>query len=83
MKVHLHIDRLVLDGLALSARDGARVRAALETELVCLIGQHGWSGSLAGGAAPVLRTAPVHADGQGPDALGRQIAASLYGGLGR
>lgn len=84
MTVHLHIDRLVLDGLGLSARDGVRVRLALERELQRLAGAGSWSDSMAGGAVAGLRTEPIHpVAGQTPDALGRQVAASLYKGLGR
>lgn len=38
MTVHVHIERLVLDGFALSRREAAQVRHAVESELGRLFG---------------------------------------------
>lgn len=111
MNIHLHIDRLVLDGIALAPRERARLQAALEQELRRLLAggltlPDGAGGSLAnlrgqsvrrGRAgdraadvavhAPESRPASGAADGAGDGAadgatLGRQLAASLYRGIG-
>ena len=50
MSIHLHIDRLVLEGLPLSPTDGPLLQAALESELTRLMGD-GLSPELAEGAA--------------------------------
>lgn len=85
MNIQLHIERLVLDGLPLTRREGALVQAAVETELARLLTAEGLPPVLAGGgmtpslAAPAITFAP----GGGPAALGAQIAHSVYRSLGR
>ena len=53
MRIELHIERLILDGLPLEIRHGPLVRAAVEKELTRLIAAHGlgheWQ---SGGAVP-------------------------------
>ena len=64
MNITLHIERLVLDGLLMEARDNAQVQAAVETELVRLLSESGIPAGLQGGfnqagiLAPVLRLNP-------------------------
>ncbi len=81
MKIALHIERLVLDGLPLRAGQAGALQAALEAELARLLAEPGMTG-VHGGAAAELAVAPVRlaADG-GPHRWGRQIAGSLHGGL--
>lgn len=83
MSIHLHIDRLVLEGLSLSQGDGLQLQVALESELTRLMGD-GLSGELAkGGAVPRLKAQGIDvAPSDGPGAIGRKIAGSVYGGLG-
>lgn len=83
MSIHLHIDRLVLEGLPLSQGDGPLLQAALESELTRLLGD-GLSGELAKGAAvPRLKAQGIDvAPSDGPKAIGRKIAGSVCGGLG-
>lgn len=84
MTIRLHIERLVLDGLALSSRDVAQLGAALEAELLRLILDRGLAPGLAGAALASLAVPAIHpVAGQGADALGRQIAQSLYRGVGQ
>lgn len=79
--VHLHIERLVLEGLSLAPPDQVRVQTALETELSRLltgvpVGQ--WSG----GAFAWRACDPVHlAPGGSPKAWGHQIARTLFATL--
>ena len=85
MKIHLHIERMVVDGLPLTARDGALLRAALEAELTRLLAQ-----PQPDGARPTSLAVPrVRADGiriaqaAKPAEVGQQIARSVHGAIGR
>ena len=83
MNVHLHIDRLVLEGLPVTAAQGPLVQAAVEAELAWLLTDRGLApGLLAGGA---LRRTTGTALGMSPDAtpgeLGTGVARSVHGGL--
>ena len=84
MKIDLHIERLILEGLPVSSHDGPQVRAAVQAELSRLLSLQGFSGELqAGGTFPAVRTRPIHLEPQaGPRQIGRQIAHSVYRGLG-
>jgi hypothetical protein len=84
MNVQLHIDRLVLDGLAVSAADRPRLQAAIEHELARLITANGISPALAaGGAMPSIAVPQITlAPNAKPAQLGASIAGALYGGVG-
>jgi hypothetical protein len=79
VKVRLHIERLVLDGVP----DAQRVGDAIARELERLVQQHGipdaWrqGGSLAGVKAPEARIAKG-----APRQTGRSVAQSILGGAG-
>ena len=82
MKIHLHIDRLVLDGVAV---EQPRVlRAALERELAGRLRQGGLSRDLRpGGATPSVRGGAIElGHGSHPGRLGTQIAGAVYRGIG-
>jgi hypothetical protein len=84
VKVNLHIERLILDGLTVSSLQGAAVRSALERELARVLAQGGLPGPW-GEDGAVLRLAVQHftlAPGERPDAIGRRIAHSLHRGIG-
>lgn len=85
MNIELHIERLVLDGLALERGQGASVQAAVEAELTRLLGEQGLSARLqAGGALPSLQSNPVQlTPGSTPAQMGAQIARSVYSGIGK
>lgn len=84
MNIRLHIERLILDGLDISAGDGDQVQAGAQAELVRLLET--------GGLAPELLTgtnvAGVSAGSlsfgreRNDAVLGRQIAQSVYEGIG-
>ncbi|MEP7043834.1 MAG: hypothetical protein ABI843_12275 [Dokdonella sp.] len=80
MKIELVIDRLVLDGFAPHAIDGAQVRAALGAELARLLRaaptppRGSALAFAAGDALPAIEAAHSHA-------LGAGIARSLHGVL--
>ena len=81
MKIDLHIERLILDGLPLNRREGAVLQNALERELAQLLGQGGIH-RLTGGAVPQLPVPAIQlSPGGQPAQWGRQIARALHGGL--
>ncbi len=85
MKINLHIDTLLIDGLEIGPGDGARVKAAVESGLSRLLQQGGIAPGLReGGTVSGIRTAPLQADGKSsPKELGTQIAQAVYGGIGK
>ena len=86
MKINLHVERLILDGLPVARHQAAQVHAAFESELSRLLTLHGLDASLMSGASLArlnvgeLRL-PRGAAGD-PAQLGTQIAAAVYGGFG-
>jgi hypothetical protein len=83
MKIDLHIERLILDGLPIDPGQRAEVQAAVEAELTRLLMTGGLNtGLLAGGALPSLRGAPIQLTNESNgERLGTQIAQSVHGGL--
>jgi hypothetical protein len=84
MDIHVHIERLILDGLPVGPGGGARVQAAVEAELARLLADgsvaEGWQ---AGAAVPEVRADPINLGaGARPAEIGGQIARSVYGGIG-
>lgn len=85
MRLRLHIERLVLEGIDLDPAARPLLQGALEAELGRLLAEGGVSPDLrAGGAVPTVKVGgfQVSADGQ-PTQLGLQIAQSVYGGIGK
>lgn len=85
MKINLHIERLVLDGLPIEHHHGLLVKAAVEAELSRLLTADGLAnGLISGGAMPSV---PAHnirmADNSNPKKLGQQIGRAVYGGIGK
>jgi hypothetical protein len=84
MNIKLHIERLVLEGLPLGRSQGPLVQAAVEAELARLLSEGGLAAELAaGGAVPSVPAEGIKLAGGGPGDMGRQIARSVYGGIGR
>jgi hypothetical protein len=83
MRVRLHIRRLVVDGLAVTPADRPVLQAAVEAELVRLLGDGGLIGSVGTGrAVPSVDAGVVHLRaGVGPRELGEHIAGAVHGGL--
>jgi hypothetical protein len=75
--IHIHIDEVVLDGVALSDPDG--FRAALAEALTGLVDGH--RGGYPSGVASVLHGTPVAAPVLGQD-VARSVWASLIPGAG-
>lgn len=84
MNIHLHIERLILDGLPIGAGQGALVQAAVEAELSRLLVQGGIAPSLqSDGAVPSVRAEAIQLTAQStPAQMGQQIAHSVYAGMG-
>jgi hypothetical protein len=83
VSVHVHIERLVLDGLAVAPAERPLLRASLEADLAARLATNGLAAGVpAGGAIARLTTRPIQLSAQ-PDAgaLGRQIADAVHTGL--
>lgn len=85
MSVRIHIERLVLDGLPLTAADGPALRAAVTAELARLAAAGGLSPALlAAGRVRGVAGGPLRVTRGGPAGeLGAGIARAVYGGIGR
>jgi len=83
MSIHLHIERLVLDGFALDAAQGPAVQAAVQAEVSRLLAEQGLGdGYRQGGALAYVRGADLQPTAApGPEPLGRQIGAALHQSL--
>jgi hypothetical protein len=82
MKIHLHIERLVLDGVAV---DQPRIlHAALQQELTRRLREGGLSPEFhRGGAVPRVRSGDIElGQSSHPSRLGSQIAGAVYCGIG-
>ena len=89
MNINLHIDRLILDGVNIRPGQRHLLQASMEAELGRLLSKGGISPGLAnGGAMPAISAKGFQLDasngsGNNPAQLGRQIARSVYGGIGK
>ena len=85
MNINVYIERLILDGIALSPYQRPLVQAAVETELTRLLTAGGLASEmLTGGAVPHFNAETIQLTGaNNPTHLGQQIARSLYGGIGK
>jgi hypothetical protein len=83
MKIHLHIERLVLDGLPVTSHTAVPLKVAVEQELAQSLKHGGLSHELRGGVAlPNLSAAMVLTPSDKPRDLGCKIARAIYGDLG-
>jgi len=84
LKITLHIGRLVLEGFDLSPIERRELQASLRAELGELIEANGLSAEFQRGIAmPAVKVSAIEAAGANrPRQLGRQIAQSLYSGIG-
>lgn len=84
MKISLHIETLVLDGVPLGRGQQPRLQAAVIEALTQRL-SHGDLASqlVASGGQAVVQAAPIRVSAR-PDArlLGTQIASSIHAGLG-
>jgi hypothetical protein len=85
MNIHVHIERLILDGLPIGVGQGALVQATVEAELARLLVQGGLAPNLqSGGALAGLRAEAIRVTAESsPAQLGQAIAQSVYAGIGK
>jgi hypothetical protein len=84
VRISLHIESLVLDGVPLARGQQPRLQAAVIEALTQRLGDGALAARLAAdGGRDVVPAAPIRV-GARPDAraLGTQIAASIHAGLG-
>ena len=81
MKIVVHIDRLVLEGVAIAPGDPRRIAAAVEAEFARLL-RHAPATAGSAGATPRLTAPPVIlAPGMAAEPMGRAIATAAHAGL--
>jgi hypothetical protein len=85
MKLQVHIDRLVLEGLPVTSLHGPMIQQAVEKELARLLETHGLSDEFrSGGAVPRVAAGTVQfANDQRPAGLGQGIARAVHQGIGQ
>jgi hypothetical protein len=82
--LHVHIQRLVLDDLALERPDRTIVEAALSGELSRLLGSRGLGPDLAAGAArDRIDAGSISVTPGDPALLGQAIASAVHRGMSR
>ena len=85
MNINLHIDRLILDGVNIPHHQRHLLQASVKAELGRLVLEGGVSpGITNGGAVPQVNAKRIQLGASNnPVQLGRQIARSVYGGIGK
>jgi hypothetical protein len=82
--VHVHIERLVVDGDLLGTGSGRSVGAALEEELAHLLSRDPATSRIsARGSRPQIDAGQVGVAGSDAGALGRRVAGAVHRGLRR
>lgn len=84
MKINVHIERLILDGLPIRTSQGTLVQASLERELASLLSGNGLAPELmAGGAVSHLPATSIQLTKDSPPPrVGQQIAQAVHGRIG-
>jgi hypothetical protein len=82
MNIHLHIDRLVVDGLSMTAPQAHALRAGIEVQLAALL-TAAPPHAAPGYAVPSLPAAPIswNSSATNTSAAARGIARSLHAAL--
>jgi hypothetical protein len=85
MRLHLHIERLVLDGVNVPFASRGAMRAAVEQELARLAGTGAIAPEIAAGVAvPSVRAPQISIERTpAPAPLGRAIAGAVWAAVGR
>ena len=79
MKINLHIERLVLEGLPIARTQGPLIQEAVQAELGRLLSQSNSPPKAGGGATPFVQAPGLQLGSKvRPEHLGRQIAESVY-----
>jgi len=83
MRIVLHIDRLILQGVPLAGGAGSSLQAAVELELAERLIHGGVRRELKGATVPSIQIAKVvDATPQRPRELGQALARAVYSGIG-
>jgi hypothetical protein len=85
MKMNVHIERLILEGLPASSAQGPQIGSAIQKELVRLLAAQGLTDELRGGVAvPHIRAGVIQLGAENqPANLGNSIAQAVHEGIGR
>jgi hypothetical protein len=82
MKIKLHIERLLIDGLPVAPSGAVELRGAIETELARLMTSGELDSGLAGGRLAYLNGPRMEIrQDAAPAEIGAGIAAATYGSL--
>jgi hypothetical protein len=82
MTVHLHVERLVLDGLGAGSTDAELIAAELRAELARSLAARPLTGAGAvGGALHSGRASAIRLGDGKPGTIGRRVAASVDGAV--
>ena len=83
MKINLHIERLVVDGLNIAPGQSHVLQSVVATELTRMLMEGGISSDLAKGIAlPHISVDSIRLTSNNAEQVGQQIAQSVYGGIG-
>ena len=84
MNINLHIEQLVLDGVTIAPSQRHLLQSIVASELTRLLSDGGLSPSLVQGTnlSGVSANGIQLAGSNNPARLGKQIAQSVYGGIG-
>ena len=84
MKINLHIERLVLDGINIAPGQRDLLQASVTNELTQLLNNGGLADNFVeGDALTRLSTSDIQLTGYKPMEIGQQIAQSVYGGISK
>jgi hypothetical protein len=85
MKINVHIERLILEGLPPTIRQGVQVRRPLEMELARLLARGGLSEEIRGSIAlPQVQAGTLQfSSDERPAKLGQGIARAVHEGIGQ
>ena len=83
MKINVHIDRIVLDGLPVDRHSAPLIQEAIQAELSRLfLESETPQGLLSGGAISSLRTAPIQlCEKLLPETVGQKVANAVFEGV--
>jgi len=79
--IHLHIERLVVEGLPVDWRHGGALQSAVETELARLFRSDGFPGAASRAEADVAAGSIRLAADAGPWVIGREVGRRVYSSL--
>jgi len=84
VKINVHIERLVLDGVGVASGQNDLLQASVTNELTQLFNSGGLALNLiGGGSSSRIATNSIQLSADKPQSLGQQIAHAVYGGIGR